>query len=693
MEWLTKIGAFADGLSPIQKVTYLVAATGAVIGLVFGLIIAAIRTKAALTELATALRLKKLHDRAQSSGLTPDFSREDIQRAISGYVVPDCADTDPANAEHMHRAAAIRQPVFVAVDSFVDKSDINHLLVLADTGMGKTTFCLNYFDRVNKLHKKSGSLVCAVIPLGRDGAVQKIKAIPAKNETILILDALDEDVDAADDVAGRLSILMNEAASFRFVIVTCRSQFFRDDSAIPNRTGIRIVRPRKGGLIGEHLFKTMYLQPFDECQIRKFVHIQFPLSRFDSIAKRKKAYEIIGNIPELSVRPMLLSLLPELVKEKTDITRLYDLYSYMINSWLRYEAVWIEPDYLRAVSKELAVFIYTSRKNRHSERISLAELHDVAEKVGAPRNIWNRLSARSLLNRDSDGGIKFSHRSIMEYFFVQAAIDGDDRCFDSYWTDFMRDLFVSWGNSDSGNDNVGRAQDILKLDLESMGLSPLSQPLAGPADYSAKNYVQKQLGTGRRIAASWRTHSIKLMNASGQRVLQDDEFGLVWAVPPASEYGEASVRPMSYVEMTKGSVVKDLASRDQFLSLLEAERITNDDLVPRDIYLWLGDTVGGKPVVVSISAQAFALSGVRVLGSFDIKDRHGMPVWAYAVETRPTKFAEKVKRVTAIATKVSEIDWQTGQRMHRMSEEELLEYIEGVFDMRVVKSQGRSSDT
>ncbi|GEM_PF-6647454 len=479
---------------------------------------------------------------------------------------------------------------------------------------------------------------------------------------------------------------MNEAASFRFVIVTCRSQFFRDDSAIPNRTGIRIVRPRKGGLIGEYLFKTMYLQPFDEQQIEKFVHIQFPLSRFDSISKRNKANDIIENIPELSVRPMLLSLLPELVKEKTDISRLYDLYTYMINSWLKYEAVWIEPGYLRAVSKELAVYIYTSRKNRHTERISLSELHEVAEKVGAPRNIWNHLSDRSLLNRDSDGGIKFSHRSIMEYFFVQSAIDGDDRCFESYWTDFMRDLFVSWGNSDAGSENVIRAQEILKLDLESMGLSPLSQPLAGPSDYTLKNYTQKQLGTGRRIAASWRTHSIKLMNAGGQRVLQDDEFGLVWAVPPASEYGEASVRPMSYIEMAKGSVLKDLASRDQFLSLLEAERITCEDLVPRETYLWLGDTVGGKPVVVSISPQAFALSGVRVIGSFDVKDRHGMPVWAYVVETRPTKFAEKVKLVSAIATKVSEIDWQTGQRMHRMSEEELLTYIQGVFDMRTTKT-------
>jgi len=274
----------------------------------------------------------------------------------------------------------------------------------------------------------------------------------------------------------------------------------------------------------------------------------------------------------------------------------------------------------------------------------------------------------------------------MEYFFVQSAIDGDDRCFESYWTDFMRDLFVSWGNSDAGSENVIRAQEILKLDLESMGLSPLSQPLAGPSDYTLKNYTQKQLGTGRRIAASWRTHSIKLMNAGGQRVLQDDEFGLVWAVPPASEYGEASVRPMSYIEMAKGSVLKDLASRDQFLSLLEAERITCEDLVPRETYLWLGDTVGGKPVVVSISPQAFALSGVRVIGSFDVKDRHGMPVWAYVVETRPTKFAEKVKLVSAIATKVSEIDWQTGQRMHRMSEEELLTYIQGVFDMRTTKT-------
>lgn len=679
MEWLNEVGAFADGLSPIQKVTYVVAAAGALLGLLGGLAVLVIRTRAGLIELATALRVKRFHDRAHTAGLTPDFTKDDIRSALRGYVIPDCAATDPSNADEIHRVAAIRQPVMQAVDEFVAKSKNTHLLVLADTGMGKTTFCLNYFDRINKLSEKKEGPLCAVIPLGRPDTVSKIRAIASKNDTVLILDALDEDVEAMEDAPSRLSVLMSEAASFRHVIVTCRSQFFRDDASIPHRTGVRIVRPRKGGLVGEYVFRTMYLLPFDERQIEAYVRTQFPLSRWGSIKKRKRAYEIIADIPELSVRPMLLAMLPDLVKEQAEITELYDLYDYMITKWLERESHWIKPEYLIAVSKSLAVYIYGSRKNRRSERVTLEELHDIARIVGAPEDVWGHLSARSLLNRDSEGGIKFSHRSIMEFFFVQSAIDGDERCFDGYWTDFMRDLFVSWGNTEAGEKGVERAKEILKLDLESIGLSPLSQPLAGPADYTARAYVQRSRETGRRIASSWRSHSIKLMTASGQRVLQDDEYGLVWAVPPASDYGDPSVRAMPHLQAMKSPVAEGLASRDQFLSLLEAEYTTGTDLLPRDTYLWLGDTVGGQPVVVSVSSQSFELPGARLLGSFDMKDRHGVPVWAYAVETRPRRFAEKVPQLTAIPTMVSEIDWQTGQRIHRMSEDELLEYLESVF--------------
>lgn len=684
MNWLTEMGAFTDGLSMIQKVSYVIALAGASIGFVGGLVILLIRAKAAIVEVTTALRVKKFHDRARLAGMSPDFTKEDLRDALRDYVVPDCAQTDPSNSSDLRKVAAVRQSVMEAVDVFIEKSENKHLLMLADTGMGKTTFCLNYLDRKLKMSDKNGGAECAVIPLGRPNAIEKIKAITSKNDTILILDAFDEDVEAMEDVPSRLSLLMNEAASFKHVIVTCRSQFFRDDQSIPHRTGVKIVRPRKGGVIGEHVFETLYLLPFDEDQVARYVRKQFPLSKIGSVSKRKRAYEIINDIPELSVRPMLLALLPDLVKGKHNVTQLFDLYDFMISTWVSRESSWIAPHYLIEVSKALAVYIYTSRKNRQSERVSLAELHEIAKEVGAPEDVWGHLSARSLLNRDSEGGIKFSHRSIMEFFFVVAAVDGDDRCLTVFWTDFMRDLFVSWGNTKAGAAGVPRAKQILALDLEAIGLSPLSQPLSLVANYNAREYTQFNHVAARRISKTWREYSTKLVHTSGQRVLQDHEYGLIWVVPPEGDYGDPGVRAMTHIQITKGPVSGGLASRDQFLSLLEAESIADADLIPRDTYLWLGDTVGGQPVVVSISPQPFEKPGTKLIGSFQAKDRNGLGVWAYVVATRPAKFGERVPPVKAIPTMVSEIDWETGKRLHSMTESELVVYIEEVFNKRSV---------
>lgn len=688
MEWLENIGAFADGLSMIQKTTYVIAALGATVGLFYALLVGSIKLYSSIIEIRTTIRVKRIQDRNIKSGNAPDFTKDDIKKSLRDYVIPDCAQTDPSNSADLRRVAAVRQSVFEAVDNFIANSENKHLLLLADTGMGKTTFCLNFLDRLHRSSDGNDGCPCVVIPLGRPAAIDKIRAVTAKNDTVLILDAFDEDVEAISDSAARLGAIMNEAASFRSVIVTCRSQFFRDDQSIPHRTGVRVVRPRRGGAVGEYVFETLYLLPFSPKQINTYVRGQFPILKLGSSVNRAKAYRIIKDIPELSVRPMLLSLLPELVKENREVNHLYDLYDFMTSTWSKRESLWIEPIYLYSVSKALAVYIYTSRSNRSSERVSIDELHMIAKQVGAPEDVWGHLSARSLLNRDSEGAIKFSHRSIMEFFFVQAAIDGDETCFvDVYWTDFMRDLFVSWGNTKTGHENIARAKEILSMDLEAIGLSPLSQPLAVPANYNGRSYTQKVTRTTRRVANSWRSYSTKLLETSGRRVLQDHEYGLVWIVPPEGDYGDPGVRGMTHLQVMKGTVADGLASRDQFLSLLEAESHTNTDLISRDTHLWLGDKINGQPVVVSISHQPLVKPGLRSLGSFAVKDRSGTNVWAYTVATRPTSFGEKVPMFKAIPTMVSEIDWETGKRLHMMSEEEMMDYINATFnELAIIKS-------
>jgi hypothetical protein len=143
------------------------------------------------------------------------FGDEEIRNAGRRYVEPDCAQTDPANESDLLHVAAVRQSIFSAVDSFFGELD-NHryLIVLADSGMGKTTFCLNYFVRKQK-SKRSEDRKIAVVPLGRSDALTLVAKVSEPRDTVLLLDALDEDTEAVGSFEERLTVIMTAVRDFR----------------------------------------------------------------------------------------------------------------------------------------------------------------------------------------------------------------------------------------------------------------------------------------------------------------------------------------------------------------------------------------------------------------------------------------------------------------------------------------------
>lgn len=57
-----------------------------------------------------------------------------------------------------------------------------------------------------------------------------------QRKTILLLDALDEDVLAAEDLKSRLNSLVRATFRYKTVILTCRTQFFPSESEEPHAT-------------------------------------------------------------------------------------------------------------------------------------------------------------------------------------------------------------------------------------------------------------------------------------------------------------------------------------------------------------------------------------------------------------------------------------------------------------------------
>lgn len=149
------------------------------------------------------------------------FLDEDIADATRCYVKPDCSKVDLNQLHEVaddglrtHFDTESRLDLFGEVDNFCAwGSTRRHMLLLADSGMGKTSFALNYYIFNSRRRRRKRHRI-AVIPLGHPQAMIELQKISRKKETILILDAFDEDGEAWRDYRGRLDTLVRETAFF-----------------------------------------------------------------------------------------------------------------------------------------------------------------------------------------------------------------------------------------------------------------------------------------------------------------------------------------------------------------------------------------------------------------------------------------------------------------------------------------------
>lgn len=459
------------------------------------------------------------------------FTDAEISEAVRHYIEPDATNVDPANEDDLRNFAFVREDIFSALDRTLESPDKVYLMVLADSGMGKTTLFLNFYAR-ERARPKARRREIAVIPLGRSDADEQIKNISNKRTTILLLDALDEDIEAIKDHGKRLRELMDLSADFKAVIVSCRTQFFSSDQALPSETGIARVAPKRAGATGTHLIKRFYLAPFNETQVEAYIKAVIPFYR---IIARRRAHKLINRIPELAVRPMLLALLPDLLSNMGQFREIWDLYEFMVQSWLSRESNWISPQDLLNASERVAVEVYLGRQLRQSERLPPEEFASLLSGMALPLETW-KLKARSLLNRDAAGHYKFAHRSIMEFLFIRSLVGGDDRCANVQWTDMMCELFLSWGRSEGGVTAAGQKRAKILLEgngLLSTGLFPLVST-ANPASRIDVQWAQRALGMAHHmreragIPVAWRKWTSRLIRHGNVVRLYDFSEGIVW---------------------------------------------------------------------------------------------------------------------------------------------------------------------
>ena len=376
-----------------------------------------------------------------NENLRPYFSISDVDRATRYYIqtkyqnVSPLADDEPGKS-HFASAKQLLMPMFLD-KAFKNKRDnTKYYLILADAGMGKTTFLINLFlgytaRPIKNLFGWNENQKMKLFPLGSPDIWADIGKIENKRDTILLLDAFDEDVKAVDDYDARMKEILEATKEFKEIVITCRTQFFPSDKEIPDDTGYVTF----GGEQDTYKFQRVYLSVFDETDIKKYLKKRFS---FIQRSRRKKAFEIVKKSPNLVMRPMLLSYINDFVEANRTFKHSYEIYEVLIDKWIERESkkhairkkYGSEEKYrelLLNFSQSLAVNLYEKSDERGGYFITKddfikdtngLQITDV-DNYGMTET---EVRGKSLLNRNAEGKYKFSHKSILEYFLAKELI-------------------------------------------------------------------------------------------------------------------------------------------------------------------------------------------------------------------------------------------------------------------------------
>lgn len=342
--------------------------------------------------------------------LKPFYSEGEVKRAIENYIPTKCQNVDPAQEHEPNQTYAYATKNNL-LDFFIERLDgiesNKYYIILADSGMGKTTFMINLFYKYIKGRKKKHNI--SIIPLGYLQANIKIQEISNKENTILLLDAFDEDPEAVIDFKKRIEDIIKLTIDFHSVIITSRTQFFPKGIEEPLETGIFLHGTDKG----THKFKKLYISPFDTNDIEKYLCRKYSLIRYK---KRQKAKAIVLKSPNLMVRPMLLQYIDHLIESNETYRYSAQIYDNLVSKWIARERIENKSELLR-FTNQIAQYIYDNRRSK-GLFIEAQEIDKFAKDNKINLSDFE-MKGRSLLNRNVEGKYKFAHKSILEFLVAR----------------------------------------------------------------------------------------------------------------------------------------------------------------------------------------------------------------------------------------------------------------------------------
>jgi len=217
------------------------------------------------------LRSRQLIIRLEADPYTPGEIKQRAASKYTAYVHPDCQDSNPADPDPV----VGRRGIFKELDRLLGPPLLTHFaLVLADTGMGKSTFLDRYYAHHWQSSRRVKRFKISLLPLNGLDVNQLLNRVDPvdRSKTVLLLDALDEDSAAIEDFKKRIGDIMKLAGKFRSVVVTCRTQFLTNSAQFPEKLDIPApAGPMPLIVDPDWRVSTIYLSPFSEKQVYKYL--------------------------------------------------------------------------------------------------------------------------------------------------------------------------------------------------------------------------------------------------------------------------------------------------------------------------------------------------------------------------------------------------------------------------------------
>ncbi len=381
---------------------------------------------------------------AQAAKRLPNFDYQKVTSSRELFIPTRGQNHSPAREEEPSQSRRFISsqsliPFFIN-NAFNEKKETNkYYLILADSGMGKTTFMINLYLQYTSFFNFKGGQKIKLLSFGDTRILDQIREIKQAEalETILLLDAFDEykgllPPETPDGLTddGRFRMRLDEITEltrdFREVVITSRTQYFPGQEAEAYELKIHRFDDK-----GFHTLGKLYISPFSDKEVKQYLNKKYGIFRFWNWKKKKKATAIVQKSPKLMVRPMLLSYIDLLVDDSNRaFKKTFDIYETLIEKWIDREAQKRKYEHstrekfkkdLLEYSRRIALEIFNHRTNTGFLYVPKAEAIAIAQKNNLDLTDYE-ITGQSLLTRDAEGNWKFAHKSILEFFIAQDLI-------------------------------------------------------------------------------------------------------------------------------------------------------------------------------------------------------------------------------------------------------------------------------